>query len=879
MSADSYNLYFIQDFVTPLQNVAFDAVSAYEDLKPIWISGEDAISNFSDQCPKNSCFILAQFRGKAFDHFKALGSSIYGPQVVLDYLREEKPLPNVPYPLFSTALRNANVTVTSVTGLERERLFSSIEMLHGTAVRDLTDDVNVIIAPKVGSKKYIVGASRGVHILVPEWIDEAWTLSETADPIDMMQLNILNKFKLPIFAKLIICVSGLSLEERKEVAKIVSSNGGQYSGEMQIGKTTHLVVKSAGGVKYSFAKKWKIRIVSVRWLTDSVSKGYALDESSYPINDDVDQNRLNSTPSSSTHVHEPSVLRDISAITESNCQRLDETRSCYLKDVTSRGSLIHNDPKTSFLCGCVIFLYGCNVAESSRFSDIVNSGGGRLCFKACDKVTESLTHVVMGVEAQAATPPDLESGVFYVTGEWLERCQSDRKRLPEDDYKAPFLLQKDDPGDVHIEPQQPMVNTVNTEEIQLINQYFGDGGFADMDDFLTMDKEPVDQTNRPSEAPQAGVPTPIAEMACPVSLFECVDAEEEDVTLENTGIFTGVIFKTDADFSLTAHPTLAQLITDEGGTVINDSSVSADYVICNYVVRHRRQLPSSPQVTVYWINSCLAAKNLLLKELDAQAGFRPFFIPVSSTLPLAGCAISLSGFTGNDRSFLTEFARDMGATVQECFLRKAIPQRNLEASTHLVAARPDGRKWPASKQWGLPAVSCSWLYACGREGCRVPEEDHPVKESDPMVPQDWTKISTNSSRTIRRTSLTFTDTPKQLDASTAGKSMLQQLKTPGWVGAHGNQIQTPSPSISAALHVSPPLSDQVNRCLQTALSKTSMLPKRNLCETGNRHYLISVILFRFIFALISYLCPRFQGSHKDRGNFIGSCGLCRKKPQ
>ncbi|KAL5962723.1 DNA topoisomerase 2-binding protein 1 [Taenia solium] len=800
-----YHLYFIKDFITPLQNLAFDAVTSYENLRPLWIDGEDAVEKFKDSSPNNCCFVLGKFIGPVYEHFRALGSSVFGPQVLLNYLREERPLPNVSHPLFSTALRNANVTVTSITGQQRESLFSSIEMLHGVASRNLTDEVNVIVAPKVGSKKYVVGASRGLHILTPEWIDEAWKLSETVDPIDMLQHSSMSKFKLPIFAQLVICVSGLTFEERKEVAEIVRDNGGQYSGEMKIGLTTHLLVKRAGGVKYNFAKKWKVRVVSVRWLSDSVSKGYALDETDYYVTEDNEQHQKchSSTPTSSISVSDPSVLADLSAIADPKHVRLDETHLSCLKDLTNSARL-SNSSKNKFLAGCVISLYGCDSSESAKFAEIIKIGGGVLCVDASEKVTESVTHVVFGANSRPIPPSDLEPEVFYVTHDWLEQCYEQHKRLAEKEFEPPFLT-KTESSNQTIDDNKHSEVPVDTEEIQLINQYFKDGELADMDDFLSVDNNPKDQTLQAD-----------AEETKLVTLKKSELKVQDEVTSSDAGLFSHLIFKPDINFSLTAHPDLSEAIKDEDGGVVNDSSVAADYIICSYVLR---QPVTSNMITPYWINCCVTAKTLLISELDTRVGFRPIHIPASATLPLVGCVISLSGFVGYDRVFLTDLARGLGAVVQECFLRKSAPSKNLIASTHLVAARPDGRKWPASRQWGLPAVSCSWLYASATTGRRAAEKEHPVLEEDPLVPPDWSQVN-------QLPSLVSKVTPKSTRQSVEGG----QLKTPRWVGA-GDQTRTPSLGSLEVMHVSPPLSEQVTRCLKTALSKTSMLPKRNLVET------------------------------------------------
>ena len=494
MTSYFYHLYFIKDGATSLQDLAFNAVSSFENLEAVWIEGENALEKFKDSTPKNSCFVFGKFSGPIYEHFKVLGSSVFGPQVLLDYLREERPLPNVSHPLFSTALRNANVTVTSVTGSQRENLFASIEMLHGTAFRNLTDEVNIIVTPKVGSKKYIVGASRGVRIVKPEWIDEAWRLSETIDPIDMLQHSMLDKFKLPIFAQLVICVSGLTMEERREVAKIVATNGGHYSGEMKIGATTHLLVKRPGGVKYNFAKKWKIRIVSVRWLTDSVNRGYALDECEYFIKEgDEHQNWQFSTPVSSFCANDPCVLGDISAITDSNQGKVDETIFSCTKDIANCCDS-KSPPKYSFLNGCVIFLYGCSPAESTRFANIIKIGGGVLCADASDKVTESVTHVVLSADTKTIPFSDLESNVLYVTCDWLEQCHLRRTRLSEEDFK-PHFLNKAGSSEQCVNSDDKQTDfPVDTEEIQLINQYFRDGGLTEMDDFPSVDINPDNLT-------------------------------------------------------------------------------------------------------------------------------------------------------------------------------------------------------------------------------------------------------------------------------------------------------------------------------------------------------------------------------------------------
>ncbi|CAH8507886.1 unnamed protein product [Heterobilharzia americana] len=356
------------------------------------MQSNEVIGLHSSKPSKDVCFVLARFEGECYEHLRSLGVSIYGPQVILHYVRENKALPNLPYPLFSTALMNTTATVTSVTGAQRKQIFDSIQMLHGTVSRDLTDSVNVVITAKVGSKKYLVGASRNLHILLPDWITEAWRLSEVQDPIDMMLPIYTEKYRVPIFSQLVICVSGLSVEERKEVSDLVSKHGGSYSGIMKVGETTHLITHQASGTKYVHAKKWKIQIINIQWLIDSVNKGYALDEKDYRVDQ---QNAKSSTPTSNISQNNFS-FENISAISYAGSisTRIDETRTdlSYKENV----QLGNAQADFSILRGCVIMLSDCNKDEIQLYSLVVRQLGGKLCTELHDQVTETLTHVIVG---------------------------------------------------------------------------------------------------------------------------------------------------------------------------------------------------------------------------------------------------------------------------------------------------------------------------------------------------------------------------------------------------------------------------------------------------------------------------------------------------
>ncbi|BBG95036.1 hypothetical protein Prudu_003475 [Prunus dulcis] len=88
------------------------------------------------------------------------------------------------------------------------------------------------------------------------------------------------------FAGLVICVTGLSKEARKQVKEATERLGGQYSPHLHP-QCTHLVCNSFGGRKFEHALKHGLKnglsIVTIGWFVDSVRKNVRLSESLYSI--------------------------------------------------------------------------------------------------------------------------------------------------------------------------------------------------------------------------------------------------------------------------------------------------------------------------------------------------------------------------------------------------------------------------------------------------------------------------------------------------------------------------------------------------------------------------------------------------------------------
>ncbi|CAH2060848.1 unnamed protein product [Thlaspi arvense] len=88
------------------------------------------------------------------------------------------------------------------------------------------------------------------------------------------------------FSNLVICVTGLSKDARKQVKEATERLGGEYSPHLHL-RCTHLVVQSSCGRKFEHTLKHGARnglfVVTIGWFVDSVSRNLRMSESLYNV--------------------------------------------------------------------------------------------------------------------------------------------------------------------------------------------------------------------------------------------------------------------------------------------------------------------------------------------------------------------------------------------------------------------------------------------------------------------------------------------------------------------------------------------------------------------------------------------------------------------
>ncbi|RMZ71141.1 BRCT domain [Pyrenophora seminiperda CCB06] len=176
-------------------------------------------------------------------------------------------------------LAGATLCCTSIGPEQRAQLAAIGAQMGATIKLDLTSDVTHLIVGSTDSAKYrYVAKSRDdVKVLSPEWLEalrEVWMTGD--DNLDLLALE--KEYRMPTFFGLKICVTGFdNPEQRRSIQETVDANGGEYHGDLTK-YVTHLIAAAPSGKKYECALNWRMKIVSLEWLEQSLERGMVLEE-------------------------------------------------------------------------------------------------------------------------------------------------------------------------------------------------------------------------------------------------------------------------------------------------------------------------------------------------------------------------------------------------------------------------------------------------------------------------------------------------------------------------------------------------------------------------------------------------------------------------
>ncbi|PBP25377.1 BRCT domain-containing protein [Diplocarpon rosae] len=181
----------------------------------------------------------------------------------------------------SKPLAGCVICCTSVPDEKRTQLADYAKQMGALHTYDLTLEVTHLIVGEYDTPKYRYVARNRMDVqpMMITWIEAVRELWINDQEIDMPLLE--QQYRLPTFHSLRFSMTGCDdPNERLEISEKVRANGASYEGDLTK-SITHLISFRTEGAKYKAAKSWKLQIVSIEWLRDSLERGMILDEKLY----------------------------------------------------------------------------------------------------------------------------------------------------------------------------------------------------------------------------------------------------------------------------------------------------------------------------------------------------------------------------------------------------------------------------------------------------------------------------------------------------------------------------------------------------------------------------------------------------------------------
>lgn len=676
------------------------------------------------------------------------------------------------------AMDGVKVLASGFNQEERERIRKLVISMSGSFHTKASLDVNFVIVKNVMAGKYKWAASKEKNIVTINWLNQCWVEHRVVP---------LESYRVPPFLGLIICVTRIPGDERKEMEKLIIQNGGKYSAELTK-LCTHLICEVPESDKFKVAKKWgNVCIVTRKWFNQSIARRVCLDEEAYlvqsgwvsalrnkPISKSSQdkctiksQSVLSSAATDSSMQAVPSVWTTDSDMDVAHSQNFSpacQNVSAFAKEeeagrfdppdnVKDLEGCVADDSEPDdnglYLSDCRICLVGFNASDTRKLVGIVRKGGGSR-YMSC---SERLTHIVVG------EPSDVEKrelrglaahGVIHVVRRnWLEDCDRERKEVP--------VIQK------HI-----VHEILHSKELMGLSSKapgFGVSSGKQGESFSILFCPPESQT--------LGTVSTITEVSLEKSGEDMnrnssCSAERRKTSLRNEilsevngkdtsqrkiqrgdrlqggksmKVFTGKCFRFTHSFPDDRRDEVVQWINEGGGVVVDDQiTIDVDFTIeCHGAVTRPTSSLRTIYVSSHWIRSCLEDGCLL--DADSHILYSP--LPCRIPLPgFEGLRFCVSQYTDKERVLLRNLCFVLGAKFVEKLTRKV---------THLLCKFANGPKYEAACKWGVHLVRCEWLYECVRKNDII-SLDNFLPEEVPLDPESGvctvTQYPTQAARLI-----------------------------------------------------------------------------------------------------------------------------------
>ncbi|XP_016980398.2 DNA topoisomerase 2-binding protein 1-A [Drosophila rhopaloa] len=745
---------------------------------------------------KKDVFVLAQFDGDFFEQLQQTRALILGPPCLITCLRRDEPIPLGSSAIYTTAMRDVQVSATGITPQKKEELSRLIHWMGGTYFQSFGHRTTHLISNTIKSSKYEQATLNGVPVMHVDWVQYVWDQSRRSQREGIRATDPdFDKYRLPIFFGANITCSGLDTARKDQVMQLVNENGGIYHRAFR-SQVVDIVITEQTKTdtdKYKAAVRYKKDVLLPEWIFDSSNRGYALPTKDYEIRPGKKASTPNKSNRLSAHpAADQTQLSDLSRISfVSGSRRMGNDLTTVNESISSLGSnspakdllkqatssgrnyqqvLAEICPRQakkagSFLDGCCVYLSGFRSEEREKLNRVLNTGGAT----RYDEANEGISHIIVGQlddgEYRQWQRDGLMGSVHVVRLDWLlesiragrlvselvHRVSLPQNREPDvaspaskrtlrsmnHSFKQPTLPIKKKLFDQEPDPVQQQQE--EEQNHHLLDQYSQDqGAVAQLPPADVSLLHPAASSTQMEIHQRNSVAN-----ANPATTLPLPDLSASTLAIDYDKLdyFTGLsVYVHKECFNAEFYnQMLTECETAQGLLVPSSFADEVDFAIVSFEVAFdTKELPVKARhvVTELFLESCMKKNELLPLEYYHK------HVPATALRkPLKGMTIVVSIYAGLERDFINATAELLGASVNKTFIKKEKPL--------LVCPSAEGSKYEGAIKWHYPVVTSEWLVQCARTGQKLPYVGHLVGKS----PEDFPispRLRENNTRTPRR---------------------------------------------------------------------------------------------------------------------------------
>jgi len=408
---------------------------------------EEEVLNYNNTLLKkvSHVFVLDNFSGTSFDHLvarkKAGDFKLFGVPL-LEIMSEETVIVTSYWKIYNNAFQDLKICTSNLSGTEKGKIENLVKSMNGRFTNELSSEVTNLITNSTKTIKYSDASSLNIPIYHTEWIYQIWSKCQKQEGTILKACSDqYDVFKLPPLFDLKIAITGMTnKDQRNDISDVIEENGGKFEEVFKSNETDILIMdkKDEDNSKYKLAAKYKIPVLNVNWIHESIKAGYAL---SY---NDFSFKRPKSFDSSSSSINDSTILSlDDSKKSEGDQEKKEEeapkVNNNVLTDKTNAQFLstytIEQAKKLGHLFdGYVFYLYNFNLEHYFKLGKLISACGG-IRIKELDT---SITHILCfdkeNLEDLHKRTAEKEFHGSMVDYKWIVECLKQGKLLSETDY-------------------------------------------------------------------------------------------------------------------------------------------------------------------------------------------------------------------------------------------------------------------------------------------------------------------------------------------------------------------------------------------------------------------------------------------------------------